>query len=176
MIKLPIVSCLLFSLLAGRDGHRSAPACTVVFHIDNASIDVEGTLHVTTFEIKFDPDALDKSSITADADPSTIQTGITIRDKHLKRSDYFDVDEYPSVFLRSRSFQKIKKNTFAGEFNLTIKNITKPVMIVFTVMPDQASVRYHGTFEIDRLDFDLGERSLILDNNVKVVLDAVVEK
>jgi polyisoprenoid-binding protein YceI len=162
---------LLFSLAANKSDDPS-PACRITFSIDNAGVAVEGTMEVIDAEIKFDAGALDRSSITATADPSTIRTGITIRDKHLERSDYFDAAQYPAVTLRSRSFRKVRKNTFTGAFDLTIKDITRPVMITFTVAPGKHTTAYRGTFVINRLDFGLGESSNILGEEVKIALVA----
>jgi len=164
---------LILSLSIPEGTDQSAPACTISFTINNAGIDVDGTINVTQAEINFHPDALDQSSIVATAAPATIQTGISIRDKHLKRNDYFDAARYPAIHLRSKSFRRIKKNAFIGEFNLTIKDITRPITITFTVSRNKNTLRYHGTFEINRLEFGLGESSAVLDENVKIVLEAI---
>ena len=98
----------------------------------NAGLEVEGTLKVKHAHIRFDPDNLLHASIQVSADPSSIETGIGIRDKHLRRSDYFDTNTYPEIRLQSKSFSKRGKNEFAGKFDLTIKSTTKEITIPFT--------------------------------------------
>jgi len=66
--------------------------CTVSFQVINAGLEVDGTLKVKSTNIRFDPDNLRAASIQVSADPSSIETGIGIRDKHLRRSDYFDTN------------------------------------------------------------------------------------
>jgi polyisoprenoid-binding protein YceI len=146
--------------------------CLVKFSVYNAGIEVTGTLGVATAQIKFDSDEPNPNTISATADPSTIQTGIAIRDKHLKRSDYLDVENYNAINLTSKSIRKVGKNKFKGVFNLTIKGITKSIIILFNLSHENKFIVYRGEFEINRLDFNLGDESLILDKKVKIYFEA----
>jgi polyisoprenoid-binding protein YceI len=143
----------------------------VTFSISNAGVDVHGTLKIVKTEFNFDPQNLGKSSITASADPSTITTGIGIRDKHLQRKDYFDVDQFSEIHLRSLTFRKAGKNKFVGDFHLTIKDITKAVRITFERQYSRGRIHFAGAFEINRIDFNLGEKSVFLENEVAVEFD-----
>jgi polyisoprenoid-binding protein YceI len=147
--------------------------CTVNFEVMNAGLAVEGTLKVKNANIKFDPDDILHSSIQVSADPSSIETGIGIRDKHLRRSDYFDTNAYPEIQLKSKSFRKTGKNKFIGTFDLTIKSITKEIAIPFTRGMKGNTTHYEGDFEINRLDFKIGEESLTLSEIVRVSVTAV---
>jgi polyisoprenoid-binding protein YceI len=146
----------------------------VKFSIRNAGLQVEGTMGVHSLDIKFNPENLTQSVIHAKANPSTIQTGINIRDKHLKRSDYFNVDQYPEIVLRSQSISRTSKNKFTGQFELTIKGITKTITIPFVRTQERNAVRYQSNFQINRLDFNLGEPSAILDKEVTIGVDIYV--
>lgn len=155
-----------------------------VFNIDfskkhlfalQTGFEVEGTLQLQNVEIKFDPENLQKSYVYATADPSSIQTGISIRDKHLKRRDYFDASRYPEIKLRSKDFRKKGKNNFVGTFDLTIKSFTKEIVMAFISVHKNKAIQYHGSFEINRLDFNVGEASLTLDEKVKVTVAARVQ-
>ena len=141
---------------------------SVNFSIVNAGFEVSGTLQITRLDINFDPQNLEKSSVLVVVDPSSVKTGITVRDKHLKRSDYFDVSRYPEIQLKSRSFKKSGRSAFVGRFDLTIKNITRSVDIPFNARKDKSGMLYEVRFKINRLDFKLGEDSVILDNEVEI--------
>ena len=147
--------------------------CTVTFKVINAGLEVDGTLEVKSTNITFDPDNLQGASIQVSADPSSIETGIGIRDKHLRRSDYFDTNTYPEIRLQSKSFRKTGKNKFEGKFDLTIKSITKEITIPFTRNQKGNTTYYEGGFEINRLDFNIGEQSLTLDETVRIKVSAV---
>jgi len=168
-----LLSCFLLAEDAIEVSKQSATGFKgeIKFSIRNAGLQVPGTMEIQSVEIAFNTDNLNQSFINAKANPSTIQTGISIRDKHLKRSDYFNVDKYPEIKLRSQSFKKIAKNKFIGRFTLTIKGITKTIAIPFVRTQEKNAVRYKGNFEINRLNFNLGEQSSILDENVIVSLD-----
>ena len=148
----------------------------IEFRIDNAGIEVSGVIDEVQADINFNEKNTAKSSIVAKARPIHIRTGILIRDKHLQRSDYFHADRFPEITLTSTSFKKVGRNKFLGTFILTIKNFKEEITIPFSIEHRGNTMIYSGAFEINRLNFGLGEQSLILDNIVKVVVTASVKK
>jgi polyisoprenoid-binding protein YceI len=164
----------IFFLQAGQLNQFLIPSCSVFWRVDNAGFEVEGTLKVLDATIEFDPQDLSQSIIRVTADATSIQTGINIRDKHLKRSDYFDVEKHPVIELRSKNFRKKKGNQFIGEFDLTIKSVTKEIVIPFTVLEQNNKMQYTANFEINRLDFGIGERSLTLAEKVNISVAAAL--
>lgn len=171
---LPILPLLALLLGAATITHpvkrTELIAASVVFSIRNAGLAVNGTIGGISADIAFDPDDLDHSHMQATADPATVQTGIGIRDRHLLRSDYFDVKNHPRVQMVSKAFRKTGKNAFTGQFDLTIKEITREVTIPFTAIRKSNAMVYTGEFEVNRLDFNLGEKSPILAEKVKVCI------
>jgi polyisoprenoid-binding protein YceI len=141
------------------------------FIIRNAGMDVTGTLQTTAAEIRLNPNKLEESSIRVVADPATINTGISIRDKHLKKSDYFDIAKYPALTLQSKKIGASGRKKFKAECDLTIKNTTRNIDVLFSSRRINDTTIYKGSFEINRLDFYLGEKSAILDEKVKVLFE-----
>ena len=166
------VIMILFLLERGNPLPLVNAQCTVNFTVGNAGLEVEGTLKVKDANIIFDPENLQHASIQVSADPSSIETGIGIRDKHLRRNDYFDTNTYPEIRLQSKSFRETGKNRFEGKFDLTIKSTTKEITIPFTRKKKGELTYYEGDFEINRLDFNIGEQSLTLDETVRVKVSA----
>jgi polyisoprenoid-binding protein YceI len=142
------------------------------FTTTNAGITVAGTLDGSA-EINFDPADLRNSTIRATARPSTIRTGIAIRDKHLQKEDFFNTRQYPQIVLESKRFRKKSHKDFVGDFDLTIKSITRSFTIIFSRVPEKNAIRYEGHFELNRLDFLLGEKSMVLDEVVRINLEAM---
>jgi polyisoprenoid-binding protein YceI len=67
-------------------------------------------------------------SIEASIDVSSVNTGQTARDNHLRSSDFFLVDEHPHMLFRSTSIQVDGDDfTIAGE--LTLRGVTQPVTL-----------------------------------------------
>jgi polyisoprenoid-binding protein YceI len=169
---LKTLSILLFTVLVHPDAAVPSPVAPfsgkTEFTILNAGMEVTGTIENIKGEIKFDSENLGHSVVDITADPRTIQTGIAIRDKHLKRKDYFDVEKYPVISMSSKSFRRAGKNKFVGRFALTIKGQTRTIEVAFTVKHGSKAIHYEGNFEINRLDFNLGEKSTILDEKVRI--------
>lgn len=147
----------------------------VVFHISNAGLDVEGTIDGITGNIKFSKNKLVKSFFTATAKSETIQTGIKLRDKHLKKADYFDVENHPTIKITSKQITKTK-NGFDSNCSITIKGQTKDINIPFTFKQTDNKGEFEGFFSLNRLDFGLGEKSIILSDTVeiKIWIDATI--
>ena len=165
MILILSIACLMHLVPVQPDISEKV---IVQFKIANAGFDVKGSLDIVKAEIKFDPRNLKESHIHAVADPASIQTGISVRDKHLRRSDYFDVSRYPQIILKSTGITKNGRLNYIGEFDLTIKGITKSITILFTLKQQNDLSTYNATFEVNRLDFELGESSTLLDNTVTI--------
>lgn len=141
---------------------------SVKFIVANAGFDVEGTMKINSAQIDFDPNNLHKSQVRISADPSSVKTGIGVRDKHLLRSDYFDTEHYPEILIQSKGFVKTGEDKFEGRFDLTIKSITKEVTIPFSRNKKGDTIAYDAKFEINRLDFKIGEESLTLSETVRI--------
>ena len=148
---------------------------SITFEIENAGITVKGSLPEANIEIRFDPDHLDKSQLSATADASAISTGIRLRDKHLLGREYFYVEKYPVISLKSKSLRKIKGNKYMGTFDLTLRGKTKEVEIPFNVSKKSNDIILSGKFSIDRMEFGVGEESIILSNEVRIAIELVAK-
>jgi polyisoprenoid-binding protein YceI len=166
-----ILIILLFE--RGNPPEVSNTQCFVKFSILNAGFEVEGTLRVKDAQIDLDPENLHEGFIKVYGDASSIETGIPIRDKHLRRSDFFDAVNYPEILLKSKSFKKTGRNEYRGTFDLTIKSVTKQIIISFVLSKKGESRYCEGEFEINRLEFGVGEESLTLDEVVHIKVNAV---
>jgi len=140
--------------------------CRIEFTIDNAGIEVVGVIDSADVQIIRKGNTI--TFIAGTAYPKTIHTGIAIRDKHLQRSDYFDVAKFPVIQITSNRIDNLGRNKFVGVFDLTLKGITKRISVPFHCTQNATALEYKGTFEINRLDFSLGEESMILNNKVAI--------
>ena len=68
---------------------------------------------------------LDNMNISAAVDVTTVNTNDENRDNHLRGSDFFDVENYPSMYFEAKGVN-LNNDTINGE--LTIKDITKEVV------------------------------------------------
>jgi polyisoprenoid-binding protein YceI len=163
-------SLILLLLWSCSHSALKAQSCKIMFSIKNAGIEVIGIMNAREVEVRFDKYDLAKSFMIASASPVSINTGIGLRDKHLKKADYFHVEGFPEIKMESVKFTRQGNNEFTGDFNLTIKDITRQVRIPFTITRENGYSIYNGQFQMNRLDFKLGEESLLLDELVTVTI------
>ena len=86
--------------------------------------------------LKAEQDDFSDAKITFNADIASITTGNEQRDGHLKAEDFFDAAKYPTLTFISTSFTKVDGSDYELAGNLTIKDVTKPVVL---------AVQYGGT-------------------------------
>lgn len=72
---------------------------------------------------------IDRASVEAVIDASSIETGVADRDAHLKSPDFFDVAQYPEVTFKASRFESEGESEGRLVGTLTIKGITKEVAL-----------------------------------------------
>ncbi len=70
---------------------------------------------------------LTDAKINFTADIASIDTGMEMRDTHLKSDDFFNAEKYPQLKFESTLFEKTGDNTYLLKGDLTIRETTKPV-------------------------------------------------
>jgi polyisoprenoid-binding protein YceI len=140
-------------------------ASEVSFKIKNLGFNTGGTFSGLGGTINFNPDDLDGCSFDVHIDANTVNTGVDMRDNHLRSDDYFDVKNYPQIRFVSVKVTGTKKNgTLFVSGKLTIKGITKDISFPFTAEPIKEGYLFNGQFKINRRDFKVGGGSTISDN------------
>lgn len=113
-------------------------------------------------------------SITFTADVSTINTGNSDRDNHLKGSDFFDVEKYPKINFTSVELQWKEDNTYNLLGDLTIRDITKRVSLIAeyngTMIDPWGNTKmgFSITGKINRVDFGITWNSALEAGGVLV--------
>jgi polyisoprenoid-binding protein YceI len=143
------------------------------FEIVNAGITVDGHFEKSTHSIRFDPKQLSTSTLEGKATVATLRTGIALRDRHLLGRQYFRADAYPEITMRAKRIINQGKDTYRGVFDITIKDIVKEVEVPFRIEKQGQRTHYKARFTLNRLDFGLGEKSLILADEVTVIVNVV---
>lgn len=94
---------------------------------------VTGTF--TSFEasVSSEGDDFSKGQFSFSADVASISTGNTDRDAHLKSEDFFNVAEFPKLQFVSREVKAVDGNEFELHGDMTIRDVTKPVVLKIEV-------------------------------------------
>ena len=141
----------------------------VTFNIVNMGLTVEGAFDGARGAVYFDENNLAGSRIEASVDASTINTGIGMRDDHLREPDYFDVEKYPRISFQSTSIER-SGNGYKATGKFTIRDVTKTVTVPFTF----SNGTFKGDFSIKRTDYGVGESSWVMKDKVKIFFEIPV--
>ncbi|HEX4850034.1 MAG TPA: YceI family protein [Puia sp.] len=149
---------------------------TVQFKIKNFGLSVSGSFSGLKGSIQFDPQKLPESTFSVTVDANTVNTGIDMRDEHLRAESYFDVKQFPGIRLVSTKITgSNKKDVFFFFGNLTVKNQTKAISFPFTAESANGGYLFKGSFKINRKDFDVGGSSTI-SNELEVLLNVLAKR
>jgi polyisoprenoid-binding protein YceI len=160
-------SCFVWSGIA-LSGQRLVPVkegSTVTFTIRNLGFNVGGSFTGIEGNIFFDTADLGSSSFDVSIDANSINTGIDMRDNHLRDSEYLDAVKFPRIHFLSTQVRASKPyGNFWISGKLTIKDQTRPISFPFLATVSGDDILFKGQFKINRKDFGVGRSSTISDN------------
>lgn len=143
----------------------------VNFKIKNFGISVGGSFRGLQGTIVFDPSNLPASRFEVHVDAASVNTGIDMRDEHLRREEYFDVKDYPHIKFTSTRITPGTKSGWLFIFgNLTLKNVTKEINFPFKANRIGEDYVFEGEFKLNRRDFGVGGGSMVMSDNVTISL------
>lgn len=98
------------------------------------------------------------STVEATIKTASVTTENDDRDNHLRGDDFFNSEKFPDMKFKSTKFEKTGKDTYKITGNLTIRDITKPVVLdaKMTGMLESRRgtiVGFRATTTIDRFEF-----------------------
>ncbi|MGE8540463.1 YceI family protein [Acinetobacter sp. ANC 3813] len=103
------------------------------------------------------------SSVNVTIPLSSLNTNVKALDEHLKTPDFFDAAKYPNITFKSTKVQAISKTKYKITGNLTIKDVTKPVVLDAVLnkqgvhpMTKVESIGFNATTSFDRSAFGVG--------------------
>jgi len=162
---------IVFSLLA------VIMAAGAVFSADKYSIDlshsyagfsvrhlvitnVKGNFASFSGEITFDENDTIKSSANVIIDIASINTSNADRDKHLRSTDFFDVEKYPEMTFVSTGVEKDGDDMILNG-RLTMHGITKDISIPFELLGKvtdpwgKERIAFEGETKLSRKDYGM---------------------
>lgn len=141
---------------------------------------VNGAFDSFSAQIEADQiETLKNSAIRFELDVASVTTRDASRDQHLVSADFFNADRYPKIIFEKKSVEEVE-NTFKLLGDLTIKDITKPVVFDVTYLGYAKSpwktdaYGFSCSTKINRKEFNLTYNAtlekggLLIDENVKI--------
>jgi len=163
------------------DGTHSA----VEFKVRHMMVSwVRGTFGKFSGTVQLDHNNLAASSATVSIDAASVDTGNEKRDKHLRASDFFDVEKHPTITFVSRSVREVGTDSFEVVGDLTRLGNTQEVVMAVADVASPVVSPWGGTksgasasFEIQRSAFGMQYRKLleagglVVGDDVKISID-----
>ena len=118
--------------------------------------DIQGTISVDNAKPA-------ESSVNVTIPLSSLNTNVKALDEHLKNADFFDAEKYPNITFKSTKVQAVGKNKYKITGNLTVKDVTKPVVLDAVLnkqgvhpMSKVETIGFNATTSFDRAAFGVG--------------------
>lgn len=149
--------------------------------------DVEGYFRDFTITFKSDKEDFSDAVIEATIPVDSIETRSASRDRHLRGDDFFNAATFPWITFKSTRFEKTEEATYKIYGDLTIRDVTKPVVFDAvnggTLKTQRGIVSgWKATLTINRFDFNLKwDRAietggLVAGKDVTITVNAEVRK
>jgi polyisoprenoid-binding protein YceI len=149
---------------------------------------VRGRFTKFTGAVSLDEADLTRSSVEANIDASSIDTGTSQRDAHLRSPDFFDVERFPELRFRSTRIEKVADDRYRVVGALTIRDVTREVAFDVEYAGrgkdpwGNERLAFAARTAIDRKDFGLGWNQVLeaggvlVGDRVEIELDVQVVK
>lgn len=150
---------------------------SVAFSIRHFFTPVPGLF--TKFEgtIAVDRDDLEKSTVEATIDVASISTRNDRRDGDLRSDHFFSAEKFPAITFKSTAWKKTGDDTFDVTGDLTIKGITKSVVLKVKSLgfgpgmrPGSLLCGWQATTTLHRSDFGIDTMAKVLGEDVEVTI------
>ena len=166
---------LLWPGAAGAEARRYVidPAASQVrFHATSKFMDADGRFGRVSGELRVDEASPESATGEVDVDVRTIDTGIGLRDRHLRSDDFLDVERYPrATFVLAGARRDGPGFVVTGD--LTIRGVTRRLDVPVRVTLGPDAIRVTGELTLDRRDFGVAYQSRLnpVGDRVAVSLD-----
>ena len=157
-----LAAALFMSAFAQENGWRVDKAhSSISFSISHMVIsEVHGRFD--DFDITFasSKDDFSDAAVAATIRVNSVSTGAEGRDKDLRSENFFDAQKFPEIKFVSTSFTKVGDNKYDIAGNLTIRDVTKPVVFHGEYRGTLKTQRgllsaWKASLEINRFDYGL---------------------
>ncbi|MBC8042993.1 MAG: YceI family protein [Rhizobacter sp.] len=113
------------------------------------------------------------ASVSVTIAVASIETGIGLRDEHLRGGDYFDAEKFPLIAFRSTRFKLTGEKTYSVRGYLTVKGITRETDLTATLIKrSDTHVIFKATGNLDRAAYRVGAGGIGLGREVELTFTA----
>ncbi len=123
-------------------------------------------------------------SVDVSIDATSVNTGFALFNEHIQGADFFDTANHPAIIFKSTGVKFDGDRPVAVEGDLTIKGVTKPVVLTvtsFQAMPHpiykKDAIGANAETKIKRSEFNMGQHAPYVSDEVtlSIAVEAVKE-
>jgi polyisoprenoid-binding protein YceI len=170
-------AALLLLVLAGSAPARAESlrfriqpeASEITFRATSRLMNADGRFARFSGDVMVDPAVLTGARVSLTIDAASLDTGIEMRDKHLRSSDFFDVERFPTVAFQSVRVEAAgRRATVVGR--LTLHGVTREIAVPIDVQITSAALVASGEFIVNRGEYAMNYNSFLnpIGNEVRV--------
>lgn len=153
---------------------------TIQFKVKNMGLmNVKGVFEKFKGTVDIDATDITKSKVDVSIDTASINTGINMRDNHLRSPDFLDVAKFPTMAFVSTKFELgTDKDKLKVTGNLTIRGVTKKVVLIAESpksLLNDLRLGTSATASVNRQDFGVSWGAVIADE-VFITINAELVK
>ena len=116
-----------------------------------------GVFHRWSAQIAFDPKNLAGSKAVVSVDVASAVTGDADRDQAMPTADWFSAQTQPKATFVATAFKDLGGGKYQASGNLTIRGVSKPVVLPFTLAISGDTARMNGSLVLNRTAFGIGQ-------------------
>jgi polyisoprenoid-binding protein YceI len=122
---------------------------------------VRGEFQDFIIHLDLDEEHPEAATVEALVKTASVNTRDVLRDGHLRSPDFFKSDEYPEMMFKSTRVERTGKTEAKLHGNLTIRDVTKPVVLDVTYLGSSNSpfgttnAGFEASTKINREDWGL---------------------
>jgi len=165
-MKPTLALALALTLLAAPAASIAAPAPTWTVDKQASSVRFSSSVNGAAFsgafrrwdaQVAFDPANLAGSAVSATIDVASAATGDADRDQALPTPTFFAAARYPKAIFTARTFRPLGGGRYEAVGVLTLRGVSKPLTLPFTLAITGARARMNAGFGLNRVAFGVGE-------------------
>lgn len=116
-----------------------------------------GTLPGFSAHITFDPEVMTGNKVDVTIPLATASTGSPMIDSDLPKPEWLDASTTPEAKFSADKFSKTGEHDYVAHGSLTLRGVSVPVDLPFSLTLEDNEARAQGEVTLDRLAFGVGK-------------------
>jgi polyisoprenoid-binding protein YceI len=170
-------AALLLLVLAGSAPARAESlrfriqpeASEITFRATSRLMNAEGHFGRFSGDVVADPARPTGARISLTIEAASLDTGIGMRDNHLRSADFFDIERFPTIAFQSVRVETAgRRATVTG--SLTLHGVTREIAVPVDVQITETALVASGEFIVNRGEYAMNYNSFLnpIGNEVRV--------